>query len=123
MANRYFKQFQLTPQGRQISLAGQISLAANASVTSHDIPLVESVVKSDTGEYTITLQDKYVASMAINLTLESAEEDVAVRITSQDVSSSKEIVIRTEVAGVTADVSSAAKIHVSLVLRDSSVKA
>lgn len=119
MANRYFKQFMLTPVNRQIHLAGIISLSAAAAVNSSTIPMA-SVAKTATGEYTITLDDKYVQLRSLNVSALSSE-DITVRIKSHSVSSAKTLVIETLVAGVVADVSAVAELHVSIILKDSSV--
>jgi hypothetical protein len=119
MANRYFKQFVLTPVNRQVHLAGIISLSNSAAVTASNIPLA-SVAKSGTGEYTITLQDPYVELRSLNVSALSTQ-DITVRIKSHNVSSARTLVIETLVAGVVADVSAAAELHVSIILKDSSV--
>ena len=119
MANRYFRQFLLSQDARAISLAGSISLSAAAAVSSSDFnDLVESVTKEATGEYKITLKDKYVSLKSINLTPLSTE-DLTLRIKSHDVSSAKTIVLETLVAGTKADVSAAAKIFVNILFKDS----
>lgn len=120
MANRYFQQFVLTPTKRQVLLSGRISLSASAAVVSHNIPFVASVVKSGTGAYTITLQDEYVELRSCQLTMLTTEDLVA-RIASHDVSGAKTVVVQTATAGTAADASAVAEIHVTLVLRDSSV--
>lgn len=120
MANRYFNQWVLTPTKRQVMLSGKISLSAAAAVTSSDIPFAASVSKSGTGEYTITLDDKYVELRSCQMTMLTSE-DVQARLSSHDVSSAKTIVVETATAGSAADVSAVAEIHVTLILKDSSV--
>jgi Asp-tRNA(Asn)/Glu-tRNA(Gln) amidotransferase B subunit len=120
MASRYFNQFVLTPTKRQVLLSGKIVLNASAAVVSHDIPFVASVAKSDTGEYTITLQDQYVELRSCQLTMQTTEDLVA-RIKSHDVSSAKTVVVETATGATATDASAAAEIHVTLIFRDSSV--
>ncbi len=120
MANRYFKQFPLVKSPRTVILAGQISLSAAGAVLSHNLDFVASVVKSATGEYTITLQDKYVQSKYISVQHEGAAVDrVKVKADTQAVD--KKIVINTLVASVVADVATACKLHVLMVFKDSTV--
>ena len=121
MANRRFKQFVLTQDARQVLIAGQINLSAAAAVTSFDIPLVASVTKSDTGEYTITLQDKYVKLRSCQLTYQGTE-DLVPRVQATDVSSAKTIVIETAEAGVATDATAACVVHLTLILKDSSAR-
>lgn len=120
MANRYFSQFVLTPTKRQVVLAGKIDLSAAAAVDASNIPHV-TVTKSGTGEYTLTLDDKYVEMRSAQATMLTTE-DVQARLKSHDVTSAKTVVIETATAGSPADVTAAAEIHVTLVLKDSSVK-
>jgi hypothetical protein len=120
MASRYFNQFVLTPTKRQVLLSGKIKLDSSAAVLEHDIPFVESVTKTDDGEYTITLQDSYVELRSCQLTMQTSE-DVVARIKSHDVSSAKTVVVETATAGAATDVSAEAEIHVTLIFRDSSV--
>jgi len=120
MANRYFNQLCLTPTKRHVKLEGKIALSAAAAVDSNSIPLSASVAKSGTGEYTITLQDKYVELRSCQLSMLTTE-DVQARIKSHDVAT-KTYVIETATAGSPADVSAAAEIHVSFSFRDSSVE-
>jgi hypothetical protein len=119
MASRYFKQFVLTPTNRQVMLSGVVKLSAAAAVDSATIPYA-SVTKTDTGEYTITLDDKYVELRSAQLTMQTSE-DVQARLASNDVSSAKTLVVETATAGSAADVTAAAEIHVTLILKDSSV--
>lgn len=104
---------------RQVHLAGIISLNSSAAVTASSIPLA-SAAKTGTGEYTITLQDPYVELRSLNVSALSSE-DITVRIKSHSVSSARTLVIETLIAGVVDDVSAAAELHVSIILKDSSV--
>ena len=119
MANRYFNQFCLTPTKRHVKLEGTVSLNASAAVVSSTIPFA-TVAKTGTGEYTITLNDKYVELRACTMSMLTTEDLVA-RIASHDVSSAKTIVIETATAASAADATAVAEIHVSLAFRDSSV--
>ena len=92
MADRYFRQFVLTQDARQVIIAGQITLNSSAAVTANSFNnLVSSVAKSGTGEYTITLADKYVELKSAQISYEGAG-DVVLRVKSTDVSSAKTII-------------------------------
>lgn len=119
MANRYFESKVLTPTKRQVLLSGKIDLSAAAAVDANSIPHV-SVAKSATGEYTLTLDDKYVELRSAQVSILTTE-DVQARIKSHDVSSAKEVVLETATAGAPADVTAVAELHVTLILKDSSV--
>lgn len=119
MANRYFESKVLTPTKRQVFLSGIVSLNSSAAVTASTIPHV-TVTKSGTGEYTLTLDDKYVELRSAQLTMQTSEDLVA-RVASHDVQSAKTIVVETATAAVATDATAAAEIHVTLVLKDSSV--
>jgi hypothetical protein len=121
MSSRYFKQFTLTPDVRSIRLAGTISLNSSAAVTGFDIPFVESVEKTGTGEYTITLQDRYVTLRSVQLSVMGADAAVSAKPVSEDVNGAKTIVINTVDTGAAADVTVAATILIDVALKDSSV--
>lgn len=121
MANRYFRSKVLSPDARPIMLSGKVSLSAAAAVSSNNLDFTASVTKTGTGTYQITLQDKYAEVKSIQVSYEGAEADVSVKIASETVSSTKLINLRTETAGVAADVTAACKIHFLLVVNDSSV--
>jgi len=108
---------------RQVILAGIVSLNSSAAVTSHNFnSLVASVTKTATGEYTITLADKYQSLKALNISFEGTQ-DIVARIKSTDVSSAKTIVVETWdiSSAAVANVTSASKLHISAILKDSTV--
>jgi hypothetical protein len=123
MANRFLRQFVLSQDPKQVLIAGNISLSAAAAVSSSSFnSLVSSVAKSATGTYTITLSDKYQLLRSCNVSFEGTDATISAFISSTDVSGAKTIVIKTALAGVVADVTSATKLHVSLVLKDSTAR-
>lgn len=121
MANRYFRSKVLSPDARPIMLSGKIALSSAAAVSSNNMDFCTSVTKTGTGTYQIVMQDKYAEVKSIQVSYEGAEADVSVKITSETLSSTKLINLRTETAGVAADVTAAANIHVLVVVNDSSV--
>ena len=126
MSNRYFRDKVLTQDARQVLIAGSFNLSSAAAVgTTNFNGLVASVVKSATGEYTVTLTDKYVALKSVQLTYQGANVNTRLICKSADVTSAKTIVINTIInsAGTDsiADVGTACTIHLTLLMRDSSV--
>ncbi len=123
MANRYLRQFVLTQDPKQVLISGNISLSSAAAVSSTDFnSLVSSVIKSGTGTYTLTLADKYQKLRACHLDIQCSDLAVSVVCSADDVSSAKTITIKTVDAGAAADVTAAAKIFVTLVLKDSTAR-
>lgn len=123
MANRYFKQFPLVKSARTVILAGKVSVSAAAAVTANSIDFA-SVAKTGVGEYTITLEDKYVETKSIQLSTQQASGlPITLVIKSDSQASDKKIIINTfvDVAGVPTlvDVSVAMQMHVLLILKDS----
>jgi hypothetical protein len=123
MANRYLRQFILTQDPKQVLISGNFSLSAAAAVSATDFnSLVSSVTKTGTGLYTITLSDKYQKLRAAHINVQTTDAGVSLQNVSDDVSGAKTIVIRTVKAGAAADVTAAAKIYVTLILKDSTVR-
>jgi hypothetical protein len=124
MANRYFSQFLLSMRKGHVTEAGSISLSSAAAVSSSDFSsLVTSVVKSATGLYTITLADKYVGLLNVQVVLEGGQNGTSAKVQSADPISAKTVVVRTvDAAGANVDVTAAAKIHVTISLKNSSVR-
>jgi len=98
-----------------------ISLSAAAAVVSSDIPGVASVAKTGTGEYTITLQDKYPACVSLFSQVAETAQNLEAKPGAQDVASAKTVIINTKVNGVNTDATATCKIYVKIVLRNSSV--
>lgn len=120
MAARYFTQFFYTFFKKPVLIAGKIPLSAAAAVGSVSIKGVASVVKSGTGLYTVTLQDKYFSLVsAVGAVIDSAE-GVEVGFASVNLPA-KTLVVQTKVAGVVADVSDACEVCINILLEDSSV--
>lgn len=104
---------------RTIILLGQISLSATGAVLASSIDFA-SVAKTASGEYTITLQDKYVQTKAIHVSHEGAAVDRA-KVKADTQAVDKKIVLNTIVGSSVADVTVACKLHVTIILKDSTV--
>lgn len=121
MANRNFNQFKGSLDRGIVFVQGVISIAAGGAVSSEDL-VGASVSKTGTGAYSIVLEDTYQSAKAVTLQLESATDvDMGVQVKSVDVSSAKTIAIKTLVGATATDPVAACKIHVLLVLKNSSV--
>jgi len=123
MANKYLNQFLTTRKKGIVIEAGTISLSSAGAVLSTTLSdLVSSVTHSATGEYTLTLADKWVGCQSVQLTMESSLATVDAFISSVDVTSAKQIVVCTSLSSVKADVTAASKIHVLIVLKNSTAR-
>lgn len=121
MANRYFSQFFYSLLKKPVFIGGKIALNSSAAVTSFDIDGVASVVKTGTGEYTVTLQDKYNKLVSIQGSNVDSAQDLAIAFTSIDVTSTKTFKVITKVAGTAANITDACDIYLDLILSNSSV--
>lgn len=124
MANAYLNQFNLTKRKGHVTEDGSVSLSSSAAVTSSDFSsLVTSVVKSATGLYTITLADKWVSLLCVQVALEGGQNGTSAKIQSADPVSAKTVVIRTvDASGANVDVTAAAKLHISIKLKNSTAR-
>jgi predicted metal-dependent TIM-barrel fold hydrolase len=123
MANRWLNQFITTRKKGIVLEAGAISLSSAGAVVSSTLSdLIASVTHSNTGEYTVVLADKWVGCQSVLLTVESSLATVDAFVGSVDVTSTKTIVLNTSVSSVKADVTAASKIHVLIVLKNSTAR-
>lgn len=121
MANRRFEQFCYSLIKKKTEIEGIVSLSAAGAVSSQDIP-GGTIAKSGTGEYTLTLQDKYNSCLGIYCSLGENAEALWAKPGAADVSSAKTVVIKIkDETGADADVTATAKLYVKVVLRNSSV--
>lgn len=120
MANRYFTQFFYTFFKKPTLLAGKIPLTSAAAVGTVAIKGIKSVVKTGTGEYTITFEDAYPSLHFLAAhDLDSAENLVCHFKTYN--ATAKTIILVTKVAGTAANVTDACEIYVSFLFNNSSV--
>jgi hypothetical protein len=83
---------------------------------------IASVSKTTTGEYLITLQDKYVSFKNLSGTFESTSaEDIRVQIKEEAVSTAKTVSIYTLTAGTATNPASGTKLYLKLELKNTSV--
>jgi len=118
MANRNFSRIQALNHEVKI-IAGNFSVAAGVATKVQGIGW--SVANSGTGEFTVTLEDGYVALLAANAMIEDAGGvNLAVQLDSYDVVTAKTVVFNT-VVGATPTATDCI-VHFTLLLRNSEVK-
>lgn len=130
MANRLTHNLQsLSRDVKEIQ--GTIKVVGAASAANNVVTMetggygVASVARSGAGEYTITLEDAWIALESANITLQAATAiDLVPQIKSTDVVSAKTIVFSTLAAAVPTDTANTIthRFHFSLKLKNSSVR-
>lgn len=119
MANRYFTQFFYSLLKKPVMIGGKISLASDASVSSSDLKGC-TVAKTATGNYTITMADKYSKMFHASIVVADSAQDIVCDLKSISLSGQTAI-IQSKIAGTVADVSDACDLYVTLILSNSSV--
>ncbi len=126
MANRNFKEKVLNLETGLTLIVGKFALGADAAVgtvTGKGF----AVTKPATGQYLITLTDKYTSLLCGNVSEFCATAlDIRAQLDSYDVSSAKTVLINTlavdgDGAVAAADTGTACEIHFALYLKNSSV--
>lgn len=121
MANRRFEQYSYSLIKKKTEIEGVASLSAAGAILSQDIP-GGTLAKSATGEYTLTLADKYNSCLGVHCSIGENAEALWAKPGATDVSSAKTVVIKLKNAtGVDTDVTATAKLYVKVVLRNSSI--
>lgn len=94
MANRYLKQFPLTGDTGTVMVDGYCNLSnSDSTVLSHTLALA-SIARTNTGEYTITLQDSWPSLKSCHVTpVLPTAKDIQPTVKSFDVLTAKTIVI------------------------------
>jgi len=122
MANRYFQQFANWLIRKPTYLIGTVNIAADASVSSFNIPGVASVENTATGTYTITLEDTYYEFIRAHFTLQAATAvDLVPQIVSTNVTSTKEIVVKLLTGATATDPAAVCVLHVDICAKNTSV--
>jgi hypothetical protein len=120
MASRRFEQFKYSLIKKQTEIEGVISIAADASIVSTDIPGA-TAAKTATGTYTITLADKYNACYGVYTQVAETAQNLEGKPGAVDVASAKTVLVNTKVNGTNTDATATCKLYVKIVLRNSSV--
>lgn len=122
MANRYFpSQFLYSFTHMPVAIQGTVSLSAAGAVTTSSV-VGGTVTKTGTGQYTLTLADKYNALVSANVTLQApVPVDLVPQILTTDVTGAKTIVVSLLADAVPTDPAAVCTIHFNVILRNSSV--
>ena len=122
MANRNFSRVQGLNKELKI-IAGSFSIAASGGAATKVSGLGYSVAKSATGEYTITLEDKYPALISAVATVEAATPvDLVAQIDNHDVDAATPVVVLNLNAGaVPTEPSAVTVVNFVLILQNSSL--
>ena len=122
MANRSFQKVQSINMDTKI-IAGSFSIAASGGAATKVSGLGYSVAKSATGEYTITLQNRYPALISAVATVQAATAvDLVAQIDNHDVNSATPVVVLNLNAGATpTEPSSVTVVNFVLILTNSSL--
>lgn len=110
-----------SPEPKVALVGARIVLASDASVSSFSGKGISSVSKTGTGEYTITLSDKFNKLLGGGVVaLGSSVSDVVTQIESENVVE-REIVVMTHDGSAKTDTAVAQELCLNLVLTKSSV--
>lgn len=119
MANRMFQQFFYSFTKGLVGVHGYVDIAADASVAASVIR-GGVVTKTDTGEYTLTLEDQYVGLESVQLCVQAAVPvDLVPQVLSADVVSAKTIVFSLLDTGVPTDPAAACRVYISVLMKNS----
>jgi hypothetical protein len=120
MANRSFSKVQSLNKEVKL-IAGSFSIAASGGTATKVSGLGYTVAKSATGEYTITLSDRYPALISAVATVQAATPvDLVAQIDNHDVSAATPIVVLNLNAGATpTEPSAVTVVNFVLVLQNS----
>jgi hypothetical protein len=114
-----FQQFFLSFTKGLVGIHGYADIAADASVAA-SVVRGGVVTKTGTGEYTLTLEDKYVGIESVQLTLQAATAvNLVPQIKATDVVSAKTIVFNLNAAAVPTNPSAACRVYIALRLKNS----
>lgn len=123
MANRNFNRFQaLEKEIKSLYAEVTIGAAGAPTLVSANSLGVSSISQTATGDYEITLDDKYSRLMHVSMVHESTtEEDLQCQLKEEDVLSAKTLSIFTLAAGVAVDPANGDKLRIKIDLKNSSV--
>lgn len=122
MASRLFSGVQALNKEIKI-IAGSFSIAASGGAATKVTGHGYSVAKSATGEYTVTLEDKYTALISGTATVQAATAvDLVAQIDNHDVTAATPVVVMNlNAAAVPTEPAAVTVVHFTLILQNSSV--
>lgn len=121
MASRSFNRAQALEKEIK-SIFCKLTFGASGAVTLTEGYGVASAAKSGTGDYLITLQDKYVSLKFVEgILLKSTGEDIRIQLKSEDVNGAKTIAIYTLAGSSATNPSSGAVMYLKFDLKNTDV--
>lgn len=102
-------------------LYGKVTIGASGAPTLVQSLGFASVVRNSAGNYTVTLQDKYVALMSVKVSyIAAVAEDLSFQVSAEAVKTAKTIGLLTLTGGVATDPASGDILLIEVVLKNSS---
>lgn len=121
MANRNFNRKQALEKEIK-EIYALLTFGSSGAVTLTSGVGVSSVVKNATGDYTITLQDKYNSLKFLEgILLKSVAEDIRIQLYANNVASTGAVSFYTLTGAVATNPSSGATMYIKFELKNSSV--
>lgn len=122
MASRNFKRKQAL-ETEVKELHAEIAIGASGAPTLSQGLGIASVTRDSAGVYIITLEDKYIRLMSLDvMQLAATAEDLTFQIESEDVAGAKTIKIQCKAAAVETDPSNGSILYIKMDLKNSSAK-
>lgn len=123
MASRNFSRMQaLEREVKVLYVKAAIGASGAPTIDSSTQKGVASIARTATGDYTITLDDKYQALMHVSvIQLEADDEDLTFQVAAEDVDGAKTVQIICKAAAVPTDPSSGSSLLIRMDLRNSTV--
>jgi hypothetical protein len=119
MASRNFNRSQALEKEVK-SLYADVAIGASGAPTVTKALGIASVVRNGAGDYTITLDDKYVRLMHVDVQILAASaEDITAQLAAEDVNGDKTIQVLTKAAATEADPSDGARLLIRIDLKNS----
>ncbi len=121
MANRNYNRAQNLEKEVK-SLFAEVSIGATGAATVVSALGIASVARTNAGDYTITLDDKYTRLMHVSvIQLDVLEEDLTFQVASQTVATTKLVKIICKTDATATDPSDGSSLLIKLDLKNSSV--
>lgn len=121
MANRNFNRYQALEKEIK-SLYLDVAIGASGAPTLTKGLGVTSIVRNSAGDYTITLDDKYMRLMSCSIQqLSSSSVDLTFQLKAESVASAKTIEILSHAAAVATDPANGTRLLIKIDLKNSSI--
>lgn len=123
MANRNFHRVQsLSRETKFLHAKVAIGSSGAPTLDSDNSLGVTSIARNSTGNYTITLDDKYNSLLDFSvMQLNASAQDITIQLLAADVSSAKTIQFVCKAAATATDPASSSTLYIKIALKNSSV--